>query len=523
MPGTSLLASFSPSSEQLEAILLSRRGELRETPYRLLLLAIGLGEKTAVLRLRRNQLRKDVLFESGAAVDCHSNIATETIGRFLVSSGRLSEEDHRAALQMSASRQVHIEEVLTERQLLTPSELYRALQQSLGRKLLEPFSWTSGTWEISYDMPPTQSALRVRVPQLLVTGTLKVEPQEVVDRALAGLDDSFLAPGAQPLFGNGELRVTAEQQRVLDAAQRQTRVRDLAAAAQVHPDEIARIVCSLALLGLVVVSESPVPVALELDLPPGEEPRPIDRRVARVERRKDAQEEEGPPAAPAAAGKEEVIAAYLAFRRKDPFDLFGLESTATPAEVARAYVEFAERFLPSRFDQASADSVRDKAQEVFLAGARAYSELADPIRRETLIQNRMRKAENVVAAAQDAAARADSTASRRQLIDPEALWREGRALAAKGKMREALSNFELAADCDAQNATYAAEVAYCRFQLLISPAPVTLKALKNAIRLDSRCAVAYLYAGRVQKTIGNELEGQAYIDRAERLMPSLRQ
>lgn len=518
MPGTPPLATFTRTREQLDAILTTRKGELRDTPYRLLLLAIGVREKSAVLRLRRSQLIKDVIFEGGAAIDCQSNIATETIGRFLVSTGRLEEEEYRSAMQASASRKTHIDDVLTERGLLTPSELYRALQQNLGRKLLEPFSWTSGTWEISYDVPRTDSALRVRIPQLLLTGTMKVEPQEVVEHALSGSEDEVIALSPDPLFTLDDVRISFEQQRVLDAAKERVATRHLAARTNVPAEDLPRIVCAFALLGLVKVDEARAFPPLELEL------APVAPRVPAPAPAPPAVTASGnaTPSPANAVAREEVIAAYLSFRRKDAFELFGIEGTASPAEITRAYLAFAERFLPARFSDREPDGVREKAQDVFLAGARAYAELADPLRRETLLQQRARKAANAAAAAEDTAARAESTASRRQLIDPEALWREGREHLTRGRLREALSNFELAADCDAQNATYAAEVAWCRFQLMISPAPLALKALKNAIRLDPRCAVAYLYAGRVQKTIGNELEAQAYLDRAERLMPARR-
>jgi tetratricopeptide (TPR) repeat protein len=98
------------------------------------------------------------------------------------------------------------------------------------------------------------------------------------------------------------------------------------------------------------------------------------------------------------------------------------------------------------------------------------------------------------------------------------LYKQGRAAAAAGKLREALGSFEMAAECDAQNGTYAAEVAYCRFQLLISPAAATLKSLKNAIRIDPRCGVAYLYLGKIQETLGNHVEAEAYLGRASMLM-----
>jgi tetratricopeptide (TPR) repeat protein len=105
------------------------------------------------------------------------------------------------------------------------------------------------------------------------------------------------------------------------------------------------------------------------------------------------------------------------------------------------------------------------------------------------------------------------------IIDPELLCRSGRELADAGKLREALSSFELAAECDAQNGTYAAEVAWCRFRMQATPASTTLKMLKNAIRIDPRSGLAHLYAGKVAAVLGNRNEAGNFLNRAAMLMP----
>src|SRR5688572_2344901 len=169
--------------EQLTAILDARTGTLEETPYAVLLVALATAKADAVLELRRSVLQKTIIFDAGAPVDCRSNIATEILGRYLVSTGKITEADANAAFAIAASRGVPIGEVLVGRKLLTPTELFRALQQNLGRKLLEPFSWTDGTYSISDNVLPLSSSLRVKVPQLLVTGIQKVEPQESADAA----------------------------------------------------------------------------------------------------------------------------------------------------------------------------------------------------------------------------------------------------------------------------------------------------------------------------------------------------
>jgi len=488
--------------DQLAGVLRARSGKLEDTPYAVLLLALAVAEESAVLDLRHNQIQKTIVFDDGSPIDCRSNIATEMLSRFLVSTGKLKAGDENAAVNESISRGVPIGEILTERKLLSASELYRALQQNLGRKLLEPFSWTSGMWSISRDVPANSSVLRVKVPQLLVTGIQKVEPQENADAASASLKGNYLALSESPLFPLSDVRLTANQQKVLDASRRSATLDELRSA--IDPDDLHRTLYALSLLGAIETSESRPAPKFELA-------NPFAADEVAVEVIVEAEPEPQQDLRVKAASADEVISAYLSSRRKDAFDLLGVPEDAGPVAITKMYLFLSEKYLPSRFDEKAPDALREKAQEVFLAAARAYAELADPVRRAALLQKRETMREEAAAAAK---------AGPSAMIDPEALYRSGLNFAAAGKLREALSSFELAAECDAQNGTYAAEAAWTRYRLGNTPAPAAMKLLKNAIRIDPNSGVAYLYAGQVQAVLGHKVEASAYLDRAKKLMPS---
>lgn len=532
MTGPEMRHTIGRRPEQLDAILREGSGSLVETPYAILLLALARGGARAVLTLHRDPLQKEIVFDAGSPVDCESNIATETLGRYLVAAGRLAAHDAHAAEALAVSRGTALEEILIEQRLLERSELDRLRQQSLGRRLLEPFSWKSGSFEISYDVPPVDASLRVKVPQLVLTGILKVESQEVVDDALAAFADRHLALAAEPPFELSEIRLSADQQKIVDAARMTATVSDAIARAGIAEEDARRIVYALLLLGAITATEAPQ-VAMprfELDHPFAGAALLPD--IELPEERPPAPKPEPPPpaAATGAATREEVLAAHAAHRNQDAFALLGVSENDGPLQFTRAFVAVADKFLPTKFDERTPDGLREKAQDVFLAAARAWADLADPVRREALRTARTQKAEPApppaIPVAQPpapATAPPPKPAPRKPMkaaiIDPEELCRSGRELAQQGKLREALSSFELAAQCDAQNGTYAAEVAWCRFQLHVSPATTTLRMLKDAIRIDPRSGLAHLYAAKVATAMGNRAEASNLLDRAAMLMP----
>lgn len=490
--------TFSPALDpkELRRLLSHAEGELAETPFAELVLAAAVLERSLVVELRRNALYKRIIIEEGVPVDSRSNIATESLGRFLVAQGRLSESAFQASLSDSVAHDLPLEEVLVQRELIPAADVLRLLQQNLGRKLLDAFSWQSGTYRISGSLPPVQSPLRVRVPQLLLTGMLRFEPQERVDRTFTAMGDRALVLSGDGPFSLDDLRLASEQMAVVNAMGNAGEwIRNLRGA-DGSTEEIHRLLHALFKLGLVEVINAP-----------GEKTRPAVSPAP-------AQAPEPVPADGASQpvlDRDELLTAYLSFRRKDALELFDLPETAGIVQINRAWMDFARRFVPWQFPP-EPDGLREKAQEIFFAGSRAYGDLADPDRRAAVVARRH-------AAEAKPATPFRSEPERETLVDPEELYRRGRELATSGKVREALSYFEMAADCDAQNGTYAAELAWSRFELMITTAALTMKALKNALRIDPRSGAANLYVGRIHSTLGNHLEAEGYILKASQLMP----
>ncbi len=509
-----------PTRDKLKDIATMRSGTLSEVPYAHLVLALAVERQSAVLEMKRTPLEKQIVFDEGAPVECLSNVATETLGRFMVSLEKLSETDYHSILNASIGRGVPFEDVLAERSIVNPTELYRLLQQNLARKLLDGFSWSAGTFRISHDVPPVESPLRVKASQLLVTGIAKFASQSDVDEAISSLGTKRLTLNTQPFFPLDEVRLTNEQQAL---------TRELAAGmtseallrASAHPaEEFNRLLYPLLLLRM-VVPEDELPktvVAPPASLPAiaGEPPKSVFAVPFLIAEPGAAFEDESAPApAEETTSHDDLIRVYISFRRKDAFDLFELGEDASAEEIGRAWLAFAKRFAPWRFDAAAPDALREKAQDLFLAGSRAYAELADLGRRGALAAKRRaaREAPEPVEAAKPAA-----LAAAPALLDPEAQHRLGRQLAEAGRHREALSHFQFAAECDAQNGVYQSEVIFCKFQLMATTASQALSALKEVMRIDPKCGLAWFYAGKVHAALGNTMEADAYIDRGRNMM-----
>lgn len=492
-----------PTREQLRAIANAPSGELSSTPFPVVIFALAINRSTVLLQMKRGRLEKSIVFEDGVPVDCRSNLAHETLGRFLVASGKITDEQFNSALATSASRAMPLGEVLVERGQITPFDLFRLLQQNLARKLLDAFAWRDGQYQIVRDVPPVESPLKVKVPQLVFTGLLKFAPQEDIDAGVVPLVGKKLAVHPEPPFPLEELRFAPAQAAVVEALRKGKRIDELAEATQLPFEEISRTLYALAVIGIAVPSDQ-----LPKTAPP---PKPVAPHPP-------PKQESIPQAAPATSAdfdraRNDLMQSYLAFRKQDPFDLLHVPEDVTPQMLDAAWLAYAKRFAPWVFVDSLA-SLADKAQELFLAGSKAYGQLTDSEHRNSLIARRRNLRDE-----RQRKVDAGIFRIKTDLLDSETQYRKGRALMDAAKYREAIALLEFASDCDPQNALYRADLAWCRFVLNpTAAAKQSIADLKETLRIDSECGLAWYYAGEVFAQTGNRDEAEKHYRRAIKLM-----
>jgi tetratricopeptide (TPR) repeat protein len=505
---------------------------IAKVPFAVLLVAHHAAGTTGTLRARRGPVDKRVVLERGHPVDCRSNLVHETLSRYLAAIGRLSEETAIACLSKATAKGVRVGEVLIADGLLDAAELTRILQQNLAKKLLDLFTWPDG--EVTVEVGPGRgdSTLKVKVPQLVLTGITRFMPQAAVERAIHPFGGLLLArhPNAGGLAS--ELRLASREQSVLAALGRPARMEELMSAVGIGAEELSRSLLALLVLELVVQADRLRELEREPTAAAPPPPAPLPDRVPATEAAPTPQAPEparpGPAVAATAAADapapldeqqrsdalNRVSQLYLDHRQKDAFDLLGIEDDATEADIDRAYIDFAREFSPWRFEAPGLRLVADYARELFLAGAHAYGLLVDAEKRSELRIRRSIRREDAARAARAAYHRIET-----DLLDPALQFRKGMALKEGGKLRAALQQLEFAADCDPQNGTYRAEAAHCRF--LLSPGSegkTALEELREAQRVDPKSVEALMYHAEIAAQLGLFEEAEASLRRAARLL-----
>jgi tetratricopeptide (TPR) repeat protein len=488
---------MSALNNQLDRVAKLHDGDLGETPFAVLLWALARARRTAAIEIRRGPLHKQIFLEDGVPVDCRSNLVHETLSRFMVSTGRLDEATANDAFRESMARSVRFGDVLIERELVTAEELMKILQQNLAHKLLDGFSWRDGSFRLTASDPDLDSPLKVNVVQLILIGVSRFATQDQIDGSIGPLIGTPLAVNPSPAFSIDEIKLPAGHKPLVEALHaRPMRIDELASTTGIPYQELTRLLYALSLIEMVLPADQVPKQAPEGRTGSHRRPAQAPTRPATRQPVREVPEET----------RSDLMELALNHRRRDPFDLLGIDPEKVTTTAHLGFLKFAEKYAPWRFE----DDLADKAREVFLAGARAYAHLCEPDRRSALIKERKK--------AVPAAPMAKITNQFRvetDLLDADKQFKEGLECAKSGDLTRALNQLEFAVDLNPQNAIYRSELAFCRFR--IDPDANATRAaeeLSEAIRLDPKCGLALYYTGEILRQVGRLDEAEVFLKRA---------
>jgi hypothetical protein len=499
-----------PNHEQLLAISQMTKGDLGEIPFPVLLHALAVHSRTVVLSIERRQVKKDVILENGVPMDCQSNLLPDTLGKFMVSRGDLTEEQNLAILAKSATSGQSFSDLLVTEGVVNPHDLYKILQQNLAKKLLDAFTWKSGTFRVSTSLPEVDSPLKVRAPQLVLTGISKFAPESEIADAMAPFEAKKFFVHRRPPVPLKELRLSKEHQEILRLLSQGKTISELQSETGVDKNRALRLLYSLAVIGAAIPED-------------WREAEPEVDAAGDVPDSDFAASAPPPPLAAAAPAmgnvnvveiRNQVMEMYLRYRKLDAFDLLGISEDATREQVEKAFIDYCAKFLPTRFASPDLQAMEEKVRDLFIAGGRAFGELSNPETRNSLLGRRQSRFRQL---SSEEARNAFSIKS--NLLDSETQFAKGMALVKQGKYADALELLQFAHDCEPQNGLYRAELAYCRYRKAPEfEAKTAIDALRETVRIDPECGLAYYYAGLIHADNTEFAEAEPLLQRAIKLM-----
>jgi len=124
---------------------------------------------TGQLVLKRGRVSKTVDLLNGNPVSTASTPRDETLGHFLVSSGVITEEEHRHAVARAAEMKGKLGEALVAMQTLTIEQLIDQLGKQARHKLVQALRWPQGAWRFDESFEPVEG-MQLRMVEIVLGG-----------------------------------------------------------------------------------------------------------------------------------------------------------------------------------------------------------------------------------------------------------------------------------------------------------------------------------------------------------------
>jgi tetratricopeptide (TPR) repeat protein len=163
----------------------SRSGELAMRPLPAVLLDLHEDIVTGRLTLRRGKVQKSVDLVNGNPVSTASTQRDETLGHFLTSTGVITEDQHREAVQRAAKAGNKLGEALIAMQILSVEQLIDQLGKQARHKLVQALRWPQGAWRFEEGGDPIEG-LQLRMIDVVLGGLRETAVEDLA--RLARLD-----------------------------------------------------------------------------------------------------------------------------------------------------------------------------------------------------------------------------------------------------------------------------------------------------------------------------------------------
>ena len=492
---------FAPRREVLKA----KSGTLADTPLPLLMHALLVQEQSVVLELKLRNLEKRVFFENGVPIGCDSNLMHETLGHSLIEKKKLTAEQHRQLLAESAASERPLQTLLVEKQLISGFELFKHLQASLGRTVLDAFRWSGATWRI-LPAEDLDTPIRMNAVQLIYVGCMQL-PLAALAAHLALEESEQLAflPDAPDV--SEELKLAPRDARLVQGLKKRLTLGELSRTQGFTAEEVHRKLYALRVLEFI-------------DSAKAVDAQPVRSRGSQITASPlpaVPPKAEGLPFLDADEATQNLLASeFLSFRGKDSFELLGVGVDVQGAPLQRAFLAKSSALSPLRFQNAE---TRGKAEVLFAAYARAFGALADFDTWQVHCDRRAaRNAKKPDALKAKRAAEAFRI--RTDLLDADAQFEEGRKRLAASNPKGAIEYFQQAIDIEPRP-RFSAWLAWAKYQS--DPQHElqnTLSELTQVCAQDANCEEAWVWRGDLSTAVSRHADAEESYRKAYKLNPN---
>ncbi|NLH49848.1 MAG: response regulator [Myxococcales bacterium] len=356
-------------------------GLLSETPFPRLLFYLHKYHRTGALRVSHEQISKVIYLREGSPIFVTSNLANESLGRFMVERGVISDEQYNSSLERMVQTGEQQGHVLLEMGILTPHQLYEAMQAQIREKILRVFAWDEGEYEFRPGSFKLSESVQLDTAPLRLTleGIKRFYNLSRLERYFNEYKNQRLRRVKGSLVDSGEMLLTPHEAKFYKLIDGKRTVGKIVALSNLSLSETFQILYYLLLIEVIRFIGDP-----------GFGDRSLQEQEAYVADKKKKQEEvrrlhEDRGAAVSERMhqfRNQILQLFDGLDSLTFYDLLRLPAGAGDLQVRTAYHGLVKELRPYDLYAQADDALRAKCDQIFSLLTQAYETLLDPQSRQ---------------------------------------------------------------------------------------------------------------------------------------------
>jgi curved DNA-binding protein CbpA len=439
-------------------------GNLEETPFPKLLNEISSMGISGTLTVERGKVRKSLIFVHGKPVRVTSNLLQEVLGRYLVSIGKINQEQYTESVDAAFRNHRLHGGVLMERGLLTGEELGTYLREHSVEKLLNLFKWTEGEYRfVKKDfISSTSDFSHLTVESIVFMGIKRYYSLDRLSAVIEPYGGDYLYPGSRRAALPAIDSLSEDERWLIDLADGTKTVKETIEMSPLEFIDSYRLIYGAIITDVLSVKAARGQVSTE--------------QPARD------------------AGKDaasEIVATYHEMTTKNYFEVLGVDENTPAQDVKRAYVRLVKEYHPDSLGPETPPLVLKTANQIFDLVTKAYKILTDQHDRAEYIRSFTESGGGLDA---------EKTSN---IMNAELQFQKGKVFLKKRDYASARESFGWAAKLVPEEGEYLAYLGWALFLAADNKqgndALTAVRNLKKAAALNPSLEATQLFLGTVYK------------------------
>ncbi len=356
-------------------------GDLADTPFPKLLYFLHRFKRTGALRVTHEHISKVIYLRDGNPVFVTSNLSNESLGRFMVQRGIITLEQYNSSLERMLTSGRQQGAVLIEMNVLTPHQLFEALEAQIKEKILRVFAWDNGEYEFRPGRFEVDQSMQLRIPTLVIIfeGIKRFYHLARLERYFNEYKNQRLVRVSGSMLDDGSIALRPAEAKFVRLIDGERTVGKIIARSNLSLTETFQTLYFLLLTEVIRFVGDPG-FASRGDR---EQAAYVEQRKARRDDlRRRAEDREGAKHDRMAQFRRAVTRLFNSIDKKDYYALFDLPRTATVDQVKQAYHTLTRKYHPFDLYNEADDVIKAKSDGIFRTLSAAYETLVDTVQRQ---------------------------------------------------------------------------------------------------------------------------------------------